>query len=72
MRCILELPALPLKIIFCLAIIDLTSSDVVAPVLVTVAITDTFWPALTVDGDISRSEYLKVVYDLKYYGMTLL
>ena len=34
---------------------DLTSSDVVVPVLVTVAATDTFWPALTVDGAISRS-----------------
>lgn len=42
-----------------------TSSDAVAPVLVTVAATVTFWPALTVDGAISRSEYLKVVYDLK-------
>ena len=43
----------------------LTSSDVVAPVLVTVAITVTFCPVFTVDGVISRSEYLKVVYDLK-------
>ena len=42
-----------------------TSSDVAAPVLATVAVTVTFWPALTIDGAISRSEYLKVVYDLK-------
>ena len=45
----------------------LTSSDVVAPVLVTAAVTVTLWPAVIEDGVISRSEYLKVVYDLKPY-----
>ena len=42
-----------------------TSSEVLLPVFVTVALIVTFWPALTVVGSILRSEYLNVVYDLQ-------
>ena len=42
-----------------------TSSEVLLPVFVTVTLTVTFWPALTVVGSIFKPEYLKVVYDLQ-------
>ena len=42
-----------------------TSSESLLPVFSTITSTDTFWPALTTDGDMVRLEYLKVVYDLQ-------
>ena len=46
-------------------IINVTSSEGLLPVFVTVALTVTFCPALMVGGMIFRSEYLKVVYELQ-------
>jgi hypothetical protein len=49
------------------AITKLTSSEILFPMFATVTATVTFSPGLMVDGEIIRSEYRKVVYELRTY-----